>query len=264
VATINFGYQETQGGSGAKSGPFYVAYGGNHPAGYTAAWAWQISRIIDVLEQHPDVIDPKRLGVTGCSRAGKGAFVAGALDNRIALTLPVESGIGGSVALRLVHGLNSGSNTEYPYHTISYVRWNSEVALGQFTTGNDESADNTDLLPVDMHEAMALIAPRGLYIIDNPSTNYNGLDRNSAYVTGKVGQMIFDALGVGDHFTYVGASGSHCTPWRSQYTPMLEANIKRFLLGEDAQTGDFQTDLASPPNHEDHIDWTAPTLTGSL
>ncbi|MBN6055412.1 RICIN domain-containing protein, partial [Nonomuraea sp. RK-328] len=31
-------------------------------------------------------------GVTGCSRFGKGAFVIGAFDQRIALTMPIESG----------------------------------------------------------------------------------------------------------------------------------------------------------------------------
>ena len=32
------------------------------------------------------------MGVTGCSRFGKGAFVIGAFDQRIALTMPIESG----------------------------------------------------------------------------------------------------------------------------------------------------------------------------
>ena len=35
------------------------------------------------------------VGVTGCSRFGKGAFIAGAFDQRVALTLPIESGTAG-------------------------------------------------------------------------------------------------------------------------------------------------------------------------
>ncbi|KYF50686.1 PE PGRS family protein [Sorangium cellulosum] len=264
VATITFSAVESTGGSGAKNGPFYSAYGSDHPAGYLTAQAWQISRVLDVLEQNPGVIDPHRVGVTGCSRWGKGAFVAGALDNRIALTIPVESGLGGTVGLRLVEVLDSYSGSEWPYHSISYVRWLSEVALGQFTTGNNAGADNTNKLPVDMHEMMGLIAPRGLYIVDNPSTMYNGLDRNSAWVTANVGKMIFEALGVGDHMAYTGAGGSHCS-WRSQYTASLNAMIDKFLLGKDATaTGNFATDLPNKPNHLDHIDWTPPTLTGEL
>lgn len=228
------------------------------------AQAWQISRILDVLEQDPSVIDPSKVAVTGCSRNGKGAFVAGALDNRIALTIPVESGLGGTVGLRLVGVLDSYSGSEWPYHGISYVRWMSEVALGQFTTGNSAGADNTDRLPIDMHEVMALIAPRGLYIVDNPSADYPGLDRNSAWVTANAGKQIFEALGVGDHMSYVGASGGHCA-WRQAYTPVLNAMVDKFLKGDDsATTGSFETDLGSSPNYQEHIDGDVPTLPGEL
>jgi len=264
VASIRFTAVETLYSNTPKEGPFYDAFGSEHPAGQLVGQAWQISRVLDVLAQHPGTIDASRIGLTGCSRNGKGAFVGGVLDNRIALTIPVESGMGGTVALRLVHGLDSGANTEYPYHAISYVRWLSEVELGAFTTSNDASGDQTDDLPIDMHEMMAMIAPRGLYVVDNPDTMYPGLDRRSAYVTGKVGQMIFEALGVGDHFSYVGKSGGHCN-WRPEYTAPLNAMIDKFLLGNDAaQTGTFSTDLPNPPNHLDHITWTPPALTGEL
>jgi len=53
------------------------------------AWAWGVSRIIDALEVTPAArINPTKVGVTGCSRNGKGALVAGAFDTRIALTIP--------------------------------------------------------------------------------------------------------------------------------------------------------------------------------
>jgi hypothetical protein len=264
VATINFTPVESTGGSGAKNGAFFTYYGSNHEAGYLTAQAWQISRVLDLLEKMPTVIDPKRVGVTGCSRYGKGAFVAGVLDNRIALTIPVESGLGGTIGLRLVERIDSYSGSEWPFHGISYVRWLSEVKLGQFTTGNSASADNTDKLPVDMHEMMGLIAPRGLYIVDNPSTMYNGLDRNSAWVTGNVGKMIFEALGVGANMAYQGASGGHCS-WRTQYTASLNAMVDKFLKGNaSAMTGNVATDLPNPPNHLDHIDWEPPTLSGEL
>ncbi len=260
VATITFDAIEQEGGTGPKSGPFYDVYGSDHPAGYLTAQAWQVSRILDVLQQDPSVIDPFRVGVTGCSRLGKGAFVAGALDNRIALTIPIESGLGGTVGLRLVEVFGTGG--EWPYHGISYVRWMSEVALGQFTSGNNASADNTDRLPIDMHSVMGLIAPRGLYIVDNPGIS--NLDPHSAWTTANVGQMIYDALGVADHMSYEGASGNHCS-WRSAYTPKLEAMVDKFLKGNDsAATGGFNTDLGNPPNPEDHIDWEVPTLSGEL
>jgi len=263
VATITFNAIETAGTSGAKKGPFYDVYGSNHPAGYLAAQAWQISRILDVLQKDPSIIDPTKIGVTGCSRLGKGAFVAGVLDNRIALTMPFESGMGGTVALRLVEQLDPTG--EWPYNAIGGVsRWLSEVKLGQFATGGNAQADNTDKLPIDMHEMMALIAPRGLYILDNPNPDIQWADENSSWVTGNVGKLIFEALGVGDHMTYESTSGSHCQ-WRSGYEASLTAVINKFLLGDDsAKTGNVHTEGRNLANPKDHYDWEVPQLSGAL
>ena len=264
VAKITFTAVEASGGSGAKTGPFYTFYGSNHPAGYMVAQAWQVSRIIDLLEQNPGVIDPYHIGVTGCSRNGKGAFAGGALDNRIALTIPCESGIGGTPALRLKEQLDPGDNStaEWPYHAISYVRWLSEIALGPFATANSASGDNTDKLPVDMHEMMALIAPRAIYIVDNPGIT--NLDPKSAYVTAMAGKAIFEALGVGDHFAMQGASGTHCQ-WRSQYDASLKAMVDKFLLGKTSTaTGNMATDLGSKPTATQYYTWSATELAGDL
>lgn len=69
-------------------GTFYELYGSNATASAMAAWAWGVSRIIDVLEKDPKIkIKAGKLAVTGCSRNGKGALVAGAFEERIALTV---------------------------------------------------------------------------------------------------------------------------------------------------------------------------------
>ena len=259
VASITFNAIETAGASGPKSGPFYDFYGSNHTAGYLTAQAWQISRIIDLLEQHPNIIDPYRVGVTGCSRLGKGAFVAGLLDNRIALTMPFESGAGGTIGLRLIEILDPTG--EYAYNAIGGIsRWLSEVQLSPFSSGNNSMGDNTDRLPVDMHEMMGLIAPRGLYIMDNPNHSISWADENSAWVTANVGKLIFEALGVGDHITCESTSGSHCS-WRTGYNASLQAMIGKFLLGkESAETGKFHTEATNPPDPEKHYDWAVPEL----
>jgi hypothetical protein len=263
VASITFNAIETSGKSGPKKGPFYDVYGTDHPAGYLTAQAWQISRILDVLEQHPDIIDPYRIGLTGCSRLGKGAFVAGMLDNRIALTMPFESAAGGTVALRLIEILDSSG--EYAYNAIGGIsRWLSEVQLGPFSTGNNAKGDNTDRLPIDMHEMMGLIAPRGLYIMDNPNHSISWADENSARVTANAGKLIFEALGVGDHMTYESTSGSHCA-WQSGYEASLKAMIDKFLFGIDSvKTGNIHTEASNPPNPKAHYDWDAPKLAGEL
>jgi hypothetical protein len=263
VAIITFSAIETAGTAGPKKGPFYDFYGSDSPTGYLAAQAWQISRIIDVLEQHPDIIDPYHLGVTGCSRLGKGAFVAGVLDNRIALTLPFESGAGGTVGLRLIKQLDPTG--EYAYNAIGGVsRWLSEVRLGPFATADNANGDHTDKLPIDMHEMMGLIAPRGLYIMDNPNHAISWADENSSWVIGNVGHLIFQALGVGDNMTYESTSGTHCT-WRTGYEASLQAVINKFLLGDNsAVTGKFHTEATNPPDPKNYYDWSVPVLSGDL
>ena len=83
-------------------GLFYTLYGSNQSAGALMAWAWGMDRLIDAIEKTPAAnIDPKRLGVTGCSRWGKGALACGAFDERIVLTIPEESGSGGSASWRV-------------------------------------------------------------------------------------------------------------------------------------------------------------------
>ncbi|MEK8174936.1 hypothetical protein NKH77_55375 [Streptomyces sp. M19] len=54
-----------------------------------------MSRVIDVIEQSGgDILTADAVGVTGCSRYGKGALAIGAFDQRVALTMPIESGTG--------------------------------------------------------------------------------------------------------------------------------------------------------------------------
>jgi hypothetical protein len=79
-----------------QTGAFYSIYSGGSVTGLLAAWAWGTSRIIDVIEQSDgSIIQAGAIGVTGCSRDGKAAFTAGAFDERIALTMPIESGTAG-------------------------------------------------------------------------------------------------------------------------------------------------------------------------
>ncbi|KAF2477486.1 uncharacterized protein BDR25DRAFT_308408 [Lindgomyces ingoldianus] len=59
-------------------------------------WAWSVHRIIDALDLTlPTQIDSRRVCVTGCSRNGKDAIVAGAIEDSIALSIPQEGRQGG-------------------------------------------------------------------------------------------------------------------------------------------------------------------------
>ncbi len=227
------------------------------------AQAWQVSRIIDLLEQNPTNIDPYHVGLTGCSRNGKGAFAGGVFDNRIALTIPCESGIGGTPALRLKEQLDPGANdtAEWPYHAISYVRWLSEVALGPFATANNAAGDNTDKLPVDMHEAMALIAPRAPLHRGQPRHHQSGSEVGIR--DGHGGKAIFTALACLTTSPIRAPRG--LIALGATLTPSLNAMIDRFLRGKDTtKTGNFATDLGSKPTDTQYYSWSTTELPGKL
>jgi hypothetical protein len=88
-----------------KQGAFYSIYGATSSTGLLMAWAWGVSRIIDVIAQSDgSILKADATGVTGCSRFGKGAFVIGVFDQRIALTMPIESGSAGVPIFRGIPG----------------------------------------------------------------------------------------------------------------------------------------------------------------
>jgi len=134
---------------------FFPAYPG-YDWGLLRAWAWGVSRIIDYLQTDPS-IDPRGLVVTGFSRTGKSALVAGALDERIAVTAPVATG-GGGVGTFRHSGAGRGGKEGLDVMLRKYPNWFSPELL-QFR-------GQTDRLPFDQHWLLALVAPRGLIALE--------------------------------------------------------------------------------------------------
>ncbi|KAK5166847.1 carbohydrate-binding module 1 [Saxophila tyrrhenica] len=220
-------------------GLFYDLYGssGDTTAGALMAWAWASSRIIDALEAHPEVgIDPQRVAVTGCSRNGKGAMVAGAFDERIALTIPQESGSGGDACWRTSRDMlvNQGLLTQTAQEIVGENVWFSE-AFDYF--GRDNYT--VGLLPVDHHELAGLIAPRGLYSTSN--VGFLWLGGWSCWECMNAANDIFTALGVPDHqgFSQDGPH-DHCA-FPDDQRSEVAAFFSRFLLGREADTNVFRT-----------------------
>ena len=102
VALLEFdcnGMAQQNDASSRGIGLFYDLFGKNATAGALVAWAWGVSRLLDVIEADTSgLLDVSHVGVTGCSRNGKGALAVGAFDERVALTIPQESGSGGSAS----------------------------------------------------------------------------------------------------------------------------------------------------------------------
>jgi hypothetical protein len=105
------------GGSGSHNtgDPYYEVYPDlAGKIGKYSAWSWGISRLIDGLEQVADElnIDPTKIGVHGCSYAGKMALFGGAFDERVALTVAQESGGGGITSWRTSQNFSTRTGTD--------------------------------------------------------------------------------------------------------------------------------------------------------
>ncbi|GAB1822411.1 RICIN domain-containing protein [Herbidospora sp. RD11066] len=231
-----------------KQGAFYSIYGNTSQTGLLAAWAWGVSRIIDVIESNGGNILRADVGVTGCSRFGKGAFVVGVFDQRIALTMPIESGSAGVPIFRGIPGEGAQSLSS----AYGEQPWLGD-AFGSFT-------GNPNRLPVDTHQAVAMIAPRGLFIMDNP--HIANLGPRSAAVAALGGAEVYKALGAGANITYHSnvSNGSHCAN-RSEWTTPLRSNIQKFLVKTGSYTGTINMHANTTGNLASWRDWTTPTLT---
>ena len=142
--------------------PFDALYPELVENGAYSEWAWGFSRLLDGLQQlGPEVtkIDMTRIGVSGCSYAGKMALYCGAFDERVALVIPQEPGGGGAAAWRVSHRLDSVESLEKTdYH------WFKESMRDNF------SGDNVYRLPYDQHELCAMVCPRALPLSTTQTT----------------------------------------------------------------------------------------------
>jgi hypothetical protein len=235
-----------------KQGAFYNIYGSSSSTGLLAAWAWGASRIIDVVEQSGGgVLKPDAMGVTGCSRYGKGAFAAGAFDQRIALTMPIESGSAGAPIFRGIPGESGAQPLSSAYGEQPWLG----DAFGSFT-------GNPAMLPVDTHQTVAMIAPRGLFVMENPHIDW--LAARSGSVAALAGAEVYKALGAGSNITYWSdiQDGNHCAS-RPEWRTPLQQNIQKFLLKTGSAAGTFRISGRKAGNLAQWRDWQTPVLAGT-
>lgn len=164
--------------------------------GNIAAWAWGLSRALDYLETDPDVAADK-VAVLGHSRLGKTALWAGATDQRFALVISNASGCGGAAISRRHYGetlRRIGS---------SFPHW--------WCPNFYKYADNEQLLPIDQHELLALIAPRPLYVQSCSEDLW--ADPTGEELSQKEAAKVYGLYGAEDRL------GRHICPGKHDITP---------------------------------------------
>lgn len=231
-----------------KTGAFYDVYGNASTTGFLQAWGWGVSRILDVIEQSDGkILRADAIGVTGCSRLGKGAIVAGAFDQRIALTMPVESGTAGVPLWRGVASYG-GQSLQSAYDEQP---WFGD-AFGDFTK-------NPTKAPLDTHELLAMVAPRGLFIMENPGNAH--LAAKAGHAAALLGAEAYKSLGAGDNITYWSdvASTAHCSQ-RPEWVAPLKSNIEKFLKKTGNDPGVFKAAASVTAKLADWQDWETPVL----
>jgi len=134
--------------------------------GAISAWAWGYHRVVDFLLTQ-DWAHPEQIAVVGHSRGGKTVLLAGATDERIALTAPNNSGAGGAGCFRW-----QGQGCERLADSLRMVPYWYSPRLADYV-------DREELLPFDQHCLKACVAPRALLSTEalndlwaNPSGTY--------------------------------------------------------------------------------------------
>lgn len=160
-------------------------------------WAWGAMRAMDYFVQE-ESIDEKRAILVGHSRSGKAALWASANDTRWAVTISNESGCGGATLSKRKFGETvKVINTTFPH-------WFND----NFKAFNEKE----ELLPLDQHMIVSLIAPRAIYFSSAREDRWS--DPKGEYLSMQLGSRVFS--------TIYGKAVSFPTEFESLKGPVLQ------------------------------------------
>jgi dienelactone hydrolase len=221
----------------AEKKGLYAAYP-DYDGGRLAAWAWGYHRVVDYLHTLENV-DKKHIAVTGHSRGGKTALLAGAADERIALTVPNNSGCGGAGCYRL----QADKSETIQAITKNFPFW--------FAPHFTEFIGKVDRLPFDQHTVKALVAPRALLSTEALGDFWaNPKGTQQSYAAAK---DVYRFLGADDRIGIAFRPGEHeqnLDDWKV----LLDFADKQFF----AKKVDRRFDVLAFPDAEKGYSWKAP------
>ena len=157
--------------------------------GSLVAWAWGIGRLIDYFETD-DSVDATKVGVSGHSRYGKGAFIAMAYEPRLAVAYPSCGGALGPSMVRRHYGQNlENLSWDREYHWIAgnAFQWMGPLNEGEY------KPRKVEVMPVDAHSVLALAAPRPVFL--NGGNRDTWSDTYGTYLTGVGATPVYELLG---------------------------------------------------------------------
>jgi hypothetical protein len=224
--------------SNDRSGGIYAAYP-NTDCGALGAWAWGYERVIDYLLTLP-ITDKKHIAITGHSRGGKATLLAGAMDDRVALTAPNNSGCGGAGCFRFLFGHCediSAITKNFPY-------W--------FQSQFSQFAGKEDKLPFDQHTVKALVAPRALLSTEGLEDAWS--NPQGTQVTFEAARVVYRFLGAENKIGIVFRPGGH-EHGLADWEALLDYADIQFFGRKVNRSFD---DLPFPTETRSYFTWNAP------
>lgn len=172
-----------------------------------AAWAWGLMRGMDMICTMPELDETKVL-LTGCSRLGKAAIVAGAFDERFAVVVPVQTGSGG-VPLN-----------KHPFTGKETVADDIRNSTHWFCKNFGKYADNESEMPFDQHMLISCVAPRPILVcgFENP-----WFDTQGEFLALKAAEPVW---------RFLGKTGVPATTWPAKDQSSISLDMGYYRRGD--------------------------------
>lgn len=248
-----------------RTGVFYdlYPYGDTweQQTGALAAWGWGVSKAIDALQNGA----AKELGLTtenylltGVSRFGKAAAVAGAYEPRIKITAPACSGAGGMALYRYVSEgrvfdyTAIGRGSEYKCSTNEPLSCLRSEAEGHWFNDNFQGFADEWGMPLEQYMLSALCGRGDRYLfITGSYCDEDWVNADAMWMNYLASKDLFDYMGIGDHLAVCLHETGHMVTERDLAYLLDFADYHLYGKEPEADLSDLTTSLYALPQNSD-------------